>query len=231
MAKRTLDFHYRFLLKNEAEKEFFVRLDADSLILLTNPAGSPPDWTNLSYHQCPNCPLKEADQPRCPVALNLSDLIQFFVPFLSYEEVEVSIATEQRTYVKKTTVQKGLSSLMGIYMVTSGCPILDQLRPMVRHHLPFATMDETQYRALSMYLVGQYFGVRKGKKGDWELKGLKDLYREIGRINVAFKKRLAYLKGEDAIPNAMVILNFFADSFLFSLREDDLKRLESLFLG
>ena len=55
-------------------------------------------------------------------------------------------------------------SLIGIYMVTSGCPIMDKLRPMARFHLPFASTEETIYRAISTYLLGQYFLEQKGKK-------------------------------------------------------------------
>ena len=74
------------------------------------------------------------------------DIIHSFKDSISYEEVEVFITTKARTYMKRTTLQKGLSSLLGIYMVTSGCPTMEKLKPMVRYHLPFATEEETKYR-------------------------------------------------------------------------------------
>lgn len=163
----------------------------------------------------------------------MASLLPFFGPFLSHEPVEVFIETERRIFSHKTTVQKGLSSLMGIYMVSSGCPILDRLRPMVRYHLPFANLEETQYRALSTYLLQQFFLSRKGEKADWDLKGLKDGYAEIRRVNVAFKKRLSSViktGGQDAIPNAIVILNLFADSFSFYLSEQQIDKIGKLFL-
>lgn len=62
--------------------------------------------------------------------------------------------TEERTYSKDTLLQQGLASLLGIVMTTSGCPVLEPLKPMVRFHLPFATLTETVYRMVSMCLVG-----------------------------------------------------------------------------
>ena len=38
-------------------------------------------------------------------------------------------------------------------MALSGCPVLEQLKPMARFHLPFASVEETIYRAASMYLA------------------------------------------------------------------------------
>tara|TARA_B100000686_G_scaffold86198_1_gene93073 strand:- start:90 stop:251 length:162 start_codon:yes stop_codon:yes gene_type:complete len=49
-------------------------------------------------------------------------------------------ATDERCYVEHTTMTEAVSSLLGIYMVTSGCPVMDKLRPMVRFHLPLATV-------------------------------------------------------------------------------------------
>ena len=84
----------------------------------------------------------------------------------SYEEVDVRISTDERSYVKHTTMSEALSSLLGVYMVTSGCPIMDKLRPMVRFHLPMASSEETTFRAIAMYLVAQYFRARHGQDPD-----------------------------------------------------------------
>jgi len=49
-------------------------------------------------------------------------------------------------------------------------PIFEKLKPMVRFHLPFASIEETKYRAISMYLLAQYFLYQQGSQPDWDLK-------------------------------------------------------------
>lgn len=115
-----------------------------------------PEWTELKNFKCPNCLLVENEYKYCPIAVNIIDLIDFFKTS-SYPEVNVIVDTEIRRYSKHPSLQKGISSLMGIYMVTSGCLIMEKLKPMVRYHLPFATLEETSYRMVSMDLLAQYF--------------------------------------------------------------------------
>ena len=225
----TFNFHYKFKFGDGRKKEFTARLEKETLNLIVPKESSPPEWTRLEHCQCPNCPLDTRKHPHCPVALNLSDLIDSFKDEISTEKVSLSIEAEERTYLKTTSVQKGLSSLMGIYMVTSGCPILDQLKPMARFHLPFATVEETLYRALSMYLLAQYFVYKRGRKPDWDLKNLKKIYNDIRLVNRSFSKRLKSVQPEDALPNAVVILNNFADSLVFSIDKNAISRIERLF--
>ena len=145
-----IQFHYKFIFPNNIVKTFEVELDGQTLAVQTAPKDSYPEWTRLSHRQCTNCPLREETHPRCPVAQNLVDIIEFFKHVVSHEEVNVEISTDARTYKKRTAVQNALSSLIGIYMVTSGCPILDKLSPLVGTHLPFASLEEPAYRAISM---------------------------------------------------------------------------------
>jgi hypothetical protein len=117
-------------------------------------------------------------------------------------------------------VQNGLASLMGIFMVTSGCPILDRLRPMVRFHLPFATALETVYRTVSMYLIGEVFRMKRGQTPDWNMDKLNDLYRDIARVNKGLWNRLSKASAFDANVNAVIVLNTFGDALRFSLKKD-----------
>ena len=126
-------------------------------------------------------------------------------------------------------MQQALSSLLGIYMVTSGCLVMDRLRPMVRFHLPFATLEETNYRVISMYLMAQYFRRKRGLRPDWELKGLVPIYEAIQTVNKSFLARLNELKGKDANANALVILDSFAGYVTFSINTDLLDEVEGLF--
>lgn len=43
-------------------------------------------------------------------------------------------------------------------MVTSNGPVIDKLRPMVKFHVPFGSLEETVCRAASMCLIGPRAG-------------------------------------------------------------------------
>lgn len=227
--KPALRIHYKFTLSDGTVKEFEIELDKATLSLLPKPRASYPEWTRLTHHQCPNCPLKEAEHPRCPVAANLTEVIDFFKDSISHHPARVEIDTETRTYLKETPLQNGISSLVGIYMVTSGCPILDKLKPMVKMHLPFATGEETLYRSLAMYLLAQYFLYRRGRQPDWDMKNLVKLYDAVRIVNKSFCERLSSTRIQDASLNAVVRLDCFADRAQFSLEEDALQEMERLF--
>lgn len=225
----TLTIHYKFTLANGAHKEFDVVLDREDLSLVQNSRDDYPAWTRLSHFQCPNCPLKESEHPRCPVAVSLVDVVNVFKDSISYEEADIEIRTEARSYTKRTAIQHGISSLIGIHMVTSGCPVMDKLKPMVRTHLPFATGEETVYRAVTMYLLAQFFLAKKGKKPDWELKKLSRIYEDVRIVNKSFCQRLSSTCMQDATLNAVVHLDVFADRTSFTLEQQSLDQLERIF--
>jgi hypothetical protein len=227
--KELIPFHFRYKFKDGTIKDFILKLDRQTLTLVQTRKRSYPEWTKLQYCKCPNCSLSADQHEFCPIAVSLVDLIYTFKDSVSYEEVDVLITTEARTYMKQTTLQKGLSSLLGIYMVTSGCPTMQKLKPMVRYHLPFATKEETLYRVLSMYLLAQYFLSKRGRKPDWELKDLVNLYQNIKILNKSFSERLSHIDIKDASLNALVILDWFAENLTFSLNKDVLEEIELLF--
>jgi hypothetical protein len=224
-----LRFSYAFRLPDGTDRRFEVRLDAETLASVPVEGAPKPAWTKLKYFQCANCPLGD-DVEYCPVAVNLSAVVETFKDAVSFENTTVKVETADRVYEKKTTLQKGLSSIIGIYMVTSDCPVMSQLRPMVRFHLPFASADETIYRAVAMYLVAQYFRMRKGKKPDWELEHLTEIYREVAKVNEAMTERLRHASTEDANVNALTILSTHGDMVPMYL-EDSLVQMEHLFRG
>lgn len=223
----TRRYVYQFQFDDGQKKEFAIKLDAVTLALRPQKDSAKPEWTKLKYFQCNNCPLGD-DVEYCPVAVNLSNLVETFKDSISHTNTRVVVGTPDRTYEKQTTLQKGLSSIIGIYMVTSNCPVMDKLRPMVRFHLPFATSEETIYRAVSMYLTKQYFVMRKGGKPDWELQNLSQIYRAIADVNAGMSNRLRHASTEDANVNAVIILSSFGDTVDTSL-ENDLDEIEYLF--
>lgn len=223
----TLDFS--FLFKDGKEKRVKIRIDEKTLNVIRPKIKIPPKWTELSNFKCPHCPIDESKFKYCPLAVNLNDVITDFTEFHSYEEVDVTIQTKARTYYKHTSLQNALGSLLGIVMVANDCPVMGKLKPMMRYHLPFATLEETDYRVLSMYLLAQYVIKKEGGKPDWEMNNLKNLYEDIKLLNKNVCKMLSKIGPKDAIVNAVVILNNFAEYITFLLSKKMLQRLKILF--
>ena len=217
---------YSFKLADGRTRTLTVSLDAEAA---SPPAGDLPAWTALEFEQCSNCPLQPQEHPRCPAAVSVMQAIDRLGDIISYEEADVRIESPARIYEKHTSMQDAASSLMGVTLATSGCPILGKLRPMARYHLPFSNIDETQYRVLSMYLLAQYFRSRNGEQADWELQDLRNLYEEIRVVNEAFSRRLGALEIEDTNRNAIAILDALALMVSFAIDRDKLDQLEQLF--
>jgi hypothetical protein len=224
----TIDIIYSYKFENGTVKLFNVSLNKKNLSFIPEGNHNPPLWTLLSNNKCANCTLKEEINKYCPVALNLTSIVDEFKEYFSYERVSVTVTTEERTYSKDTTLQAGLSSLLGIVMVTSGCPVMEYLKPMVRFHLPFAVIEETIFRMASMYLMSQYFLKQNGKAADMELNGLKKIYTEVNQVNIDFARRLTEAAKKDANVNALVNLNCFAIMIPLTV-EKKLKELENYF--
>ncbi|MGB0931534.1 MAG: DUF6901 family protein [Chitinophagales bacterium] len=224
-----LTFDYKFIFEDQSEKKIKVQLDEETLNLVEDELKDYPEWTNLACSKQPRCKHKEETIHECPVGKSLVGLIDNFGDKQSYEKVKVTIETEERTFVQDTTLQRGLSSLIGIYMVASGCPLLGKLKPMVRHHLPFATIEETIYRVISMYLLAQFFREKQGKNPDWELAHLVSMYDDIQGVNKNLCDKLLSATTKDASLNAVIILNNFANMVPFSIDDDAFEEIEQLF--
>lgn len=223
----TITYIYKFKFQDGREKRFEVVLDEATLALQREDLDPKPEWTKLNYSQCENCPLPDTVR-YCPVAVSLAGLVETFSDAVSYEAAEVTVETTQRTYFKKTTLQKGLSAIIGIYMSTSGCPICDKLRPMTRFHLPFANSIETFFRSVSSYLTAQFLLMRQGQTPDWELEGLQEIYKEVNTVNKGMTARLHHATEKDANINAVVILHSFGDGITYFI-ESGLTDIEPMF--
>ena len=162
---------------------------------------------------------------------DIAHLVDEFKFSTSFDQTWVTVESPERTYAQDTSVQNGLSAILGIYMVTSDCPILDYLRPMVRFHLPFATATETVFRAVSMYLVAQYFRKRKvlNRIG---ISKTHRIYKEVGTVNKGMWNRLSKASSFDANVNALIVLSSFGDALRLSLKKDfeDLASLYAKYL-
>lgn len=229
MEKENIKIQYEITFKNGERKKFALELAPDTLALQCPPRTHYPEWAKLTCHQCPICPLDPKKYPYCPIASNLVGMVEAFAHHISYEEVNVTIHTEARTYQRLIPLQNALRSLFGICMPTSNCPIMDKLRPMVLVHLPFATRQETAYRVLSMFALAQLFIHRRGGKPDWEFQSLSKIYQDIEIVNRSFHQRLVSVGLADASLNAIGNLNCYAQFTQMALESPKLSEIEHLF--
>lgn len=223
-----ITYEYIFEFQNGSSKHFTIDLDFEDVNLLKLHTYPKPDWTKMDNFMCPHCPLNIEEYPYCPLAVSLTRVIDLFKELPSYEKAKITVRTPEREYTKHTHVQIGLGSIMGVLMVASGCPIMAKLRPMARFHLPFASLEETEMRAYSTYLLAQYIKMKHGKEPDWEMKGLKEIYDDILKLNKNVASKIADLEKYDANINAVLLLNNFADTITFDLDEFGLIELENL---
>jgi hypothetical protein len=94
--------------------------------------------------------------------------------------------------------------------------------------LPFADAEETVFRAISMYLVGQYLRQQKGLPARFDLQQLSDIYEAIHQVNMAFGKRLSKASAADANINSLTTLHIFAQEVPFGI-DMSLAHLDQVF--
>ncbi len=229
MNKALLKYSYHFKFENGIESLFEIFLEPTTLQIIRKSKKEPAEWTKFENFECAHCPLDKDEYKFCPVAVNLQELIEFFSEKTSFEKVKVTVDTKERSYFKDTDMQSAVGSLIGIIMPASGCPILAKLRPMLRFHLPFATIEETEFRVFAMYALAQFLRHKTGKQPDWELKSLVKLYDDIQKINTNVVSKIAKLENQDASINSVVVLNNFANFVSMDLDDEDFSRLTGLF--
>ncbi|PIW25801.1 MAG: hypothetical protein COW30_18330 [Rhodospirillales bacterium CG15_BIG_FIL_POST_REV_8_21_14_020_66_15] len=149
-----------------------------------------PDWARLDYHKCRHCPLTKESHPHCPVAALLVDYGQRVGRMVSYAQVDLTVEQAGTTTTAKVPAHEALRSVLGLVMATSGCPHMSFFRPLARYHVPLADMELTILRAMSFYLVGQYFGGKEKPDWDTSFDGLIEIYRNAQDVNKGMAERL-----------------------------------------
>lgn len=225
---KEISYLYRIEYDDGTVQTFDIRLDARTLDN-TLAYGPPPDWARRGVFGCtnPSCPLKP--DAMCPFARTVHYLLTLFNNVRSTQMAEVSVRTQHRTTTKRVALQAVVGSLAGILMSTCGCPVLARFKPMVRFHLPFASLEETEYRAFTLYALAQLLRGRRHLVRDDGLDGLRRFYDEVQAINRLAACKISALQKMDATINGLIILDTFASSVTFSLDEDNLDHMETIF--
>jgi len=224
----TFSVQYTFTGPEGVKEAFNLKIDTETIERVHAPVVKPPSWAELSFEQCPHCPLSADAHPYCPVAVNLVVIVDSFKGLMSYEQIHLEVVVEDRHIAQETTVQKGISSLMGLLIATSGCPYTQFFKPMARFHLPLASQAETVFRATASYLLAQYFLHRDGMPVDYELTGLTGIYEDMQVVNVHVAKRLRSAIETDPAVNAIILLDVYSKSMPIVI-EDSLEEIRPLF--
>lgn len=207
----SVTIHYQLCFSDGHRVEHTVVLDAAPDVQ----AGE--SWTRLGFHQCAHCPLDAAVTPHCPFAIALAKPARLVGQRASYETVAALVRWRSREIRQQTTLQRALGSLLGAICAASACPHTRPLKAMVRFHLPFSTSDETLYRVLGTYLLGQYLRSQRSLVADWNLAELRATYRNLRDVNAGMAKRLRAAAEEDSSINGLVLLDLLAADTLDSL--------------
>ncbi len=231
MKKSPFRFNYQFKFPDGNIKNYEILLAPDTLSLIREDDDrSPADWTLLECDQCTCCPLTSDVYPRCPIAVNIMELVDNFKDVFSYHDCTVMCETVERTYVKDTSVMEGLSAIFGVIMATSDCPVMEFLKPMARFHLPFSTIEETTVRTASMYLLAQYFRHKDQSGMTFDFSALEKHYAKVQLVNEGLLKRIKSVSSEDADKNAIITLHSLSQ-FLSMEIDYSLSGLESVFIN
>lgn len=219
---------YRFRFEDGRQKEFELNYKADSLTPIGWVQSSPPEWTALDYHKCRNCPLDSNKHAHCPAALNLSRVVEECAQMDPLEPVRLEVHQHDRGVVISTNVQRGIGSLMGLVMATSDCPHTQCFRPIAKFHLPLGSDEETIYRALSVFLMGQFLRHREGQSATFDIDGLLEIYNHLEIVNTAMASRLKSVGERESGVQPLKEWDIF--SGMFGLRmQDMLAKIRPLF--
>ena len=223
---KNIFYNYRFDFPDGQQKQFRVDFDNQSLRSELPDDGEYPDWTQLEYNQCMGCPLTSEDYLYCPLAINLVPIIYWSKDLISYDKVEVTVSSAEREVHAHTSLQRAISSLLGLLMSSSACPKMKFLRPLARFHLPLATHEETIFRAVSATFLKNYFS---GSKANTDpLNELKQQYNELQDLNRFIAERIRKAIKHDAAANAIVLLDVLSKQVTFSL-DDSLQQISYIF--
>lgn len=224
----SLSFMYCLTFEDQTSETFTLRFDPVTFDLLDQLPEPLPSWAELTFHQCPHCPLDAQSSRYCPVAAHLTPIVTRFSHILPYKKAHLTVIAQERVISQDTTIQAAAASCMGLVMAGSGCPYTAYFKPMARFHVPVATPEETMYRSVSMYLMAEYFRNKDGQAVTCDLAGLTQIYEDIHTVNTTLAQRFLAASKRDSSIDAVVQLDIYAMTFL-GILDEPLEELRPLF--
>jgi hypothetical protein len=207
---KSIRILYDFQFEDGKEARINLEIDSKTLQLVSSDKPTGPEWAKLDFHKCPNCTLKKETTTYCPLAINIEELITKFDGYLSYDKILLRVVTKNRNYSKRTSLQQGISSLLGLIFASCGCPQTLFFTPMAYFHTPLSSVKETVFRAVSSYMIAQHLLKKEGHAYDEDLKGLEKIYQEMQIVNLAVADRLRAATTSDSTVNAVILLDTYA---------------------
>lgn len=221
----TKRVRYEFIFRSSEDFQYEVDIDPTTLEHPA-PLSAAPEWANLEVDKCPHCPLNPEKTEHCPLARRIAPILNFS-SHPAFESVVIKVHKDNTTIESQTTIQEAYRSLIGLIMATSGCPHTGFFKPMAWFHLPFATQDETLFRACATFLLFQFFDPVEPESEN-HFSDLKQVYEQVHVVNQHIAKRLKRASASESTLNALTILDIFAQSFLPTLNQS-LQELAFLF--
>jgi hypothetical protein len=223
-------YEYRIRFDTGREEIFRYSISGEEFELAAEDNSDAPEWTELGYCQCPNCPLSAEEHSHCPVALQLRKLVTRFDDTHSIDPVEVEARTPGRQTQNQVALQDALASILDLVMPVSGCPVTAVMKPLARDHLPLATEEETISRVTGMYLLTQYFNSQETGQTETPFAGLEEVYKGLHELNSAVASRLQHATRSDSVKNAVALIDMYS-LLIPVLLEDQLAELRGAFSG
>jgi hypothetical protein len=224
----TIGIRYDIELPDGTVRSLDIRLDAVTLQNRFDPVNAP-EWARRASFGCTHQACALPEEAVCPIAWTIHDLLNRFGDLTSTECAVVTVETKERTIRTRAPVSAALRSIAGILLATCGCPVFRRFTPMARFHLPFATLEETEYRVFSMYALARMFREQKGLGRDDQMQELSRFYQDVQDINRLAARKIAAIQHNDATINGLVALDAFALMVTFSLESGEFPHLERLF--
>lgn len=224
----SVNIEYRIKLSEDKLETFEFQLDGKTFDLITNETPDPPKWTELSFRQCPHCPLSADEHSHCPMALQLHNIVERFHETRSIDIVELEVITEERRVIQTLAIQQAIASILDLIVPICGCPKTAYMKPMARFHLPLASEEETVFRVTGMYLLSQYFLSHVSQKSSIEFDGLSKIYEDLHILNAAVASRLQAVTQSDSLKNAITLVDMYS-LLVPVLLEDQLVEMRGFF--
>jgi hypothetical protein len=102
-------------------------------------------------------------------------------------------------------------------------------KPLARFHLPFATVDESIFRIVAVYMLRQYYRKDASKDDQFLLNDIKKHYSLVKQVNRGILKRILSISDLDADKNAIVTLSSLGQILEMEI-DANLESLQHLFL-
>lgn len=156
-------------------------------------------------------------------------MIESLQETLTIRDVNIVVEAAERNYVKTTSLADGLSSLIGLAVATSGCPVFGRIKPLIAQHLPFESSPEMTYRSLGMYLLYQKFSPKNKEHPDWNLAGFGSFFEGIDTACRAFLTRLKEIPSAEEGLQELLNFRCLHQYEQFDIFDEYIQELQTLF--